>query len=310
MAIENGPRASGLGLRPAILVAMIFAAGVAAAQPAKLTVGIYAPTVEFGTAQQRLAYVQGLAKAIEQNTSIKTEAQTYASLAALKKDNVDFAIVEGQCVAVNPSWKLLANAAVGGAATRNWALFSSGGDTMQALKGKKLAFVQTGCNDAGFVDNAMLESEVDATFFDRRVGEKDLTGAVADVASYKTAEAVFAPVDAGKGLKKVFDTGSVPNPGFVQLSTKLPSSVADKVGAAVVGYGGSGAIAGWAKPSIEPYRALAARLGRATKSGVFANPEPVRIDAREVLVEPTTLRETAFVPARVHFVRPPGARMD
>ncbi|MGE5183726.1 MAG: hypothetical protein ACM31C_16755 [Acidobacteriota bacterium] len=295
-----------------MLVLVLVLGGLANAQqaPSRLVVGIYAPSVEFGTAQSRLAYVQGLAKAIESATGIRTEAQSYATIAALKKDAVDFAIIEGQCIAVNPGWRLLAAANVGGGTSRTWALFSATSTTMQQLNGKKLAFVQTDCNDPGFIDNAMLESEVDATFFDRRVGEKDLTGAVADVASYKTAEAVFAPIDAARGLKKVFDTGSVPNPGFVQVSSRLPSSLADKVGAAVVGYGGSGAIAGWARPSLEPYRALAGRLVRATKSGVFASPEPVRIDAREVLVEPPTLRDTAYVPARVHFVRPPGARMN
>ena len=39
---------------------------------------------------------------------------------------------------------------------------------MQALRGKKLAFVATGCGDNAFIDNAMLESEVDATFFAAR----------------------------------------------------------------------------------------------------------------------------------------------
>ncbi len=67
---------------------------------------------------------------------------------------------------------------------------------MQALRGKKLAYVATGCNDSGFIDNAMLESEVDPKFFGARVGEKDLTAAIADVSSYKTAQAVFAPVGA------------------------------------------------------------------------------------------------------------------
>ena len=280
------------------------------AQPAKITVGIYAPTVQFETAQARLAYVQGLAKAIEQNTGIKTEAQAYASLAALKKDNVDYAIVEGQCVAVNPSWKVLANASIGGATTRNWALFSSAGDNMQALKGKKLAFVQTGCNDAGFVDNAMLESEVDAAFFASRVGEKDLTGAVADVASYKSADAVFAPADSGKGLKKIFDTGAVPNPGFVELSGKVPAPITDKVAAAVTGYGGQGAITGWTRASREAFTALAARLGRVVKSGLLATPEPVRIDAKDVLIDPPTLRDPALVGVRHHFVRASGERME
>src|SRR5262249_43955879 len=162
-----------------------------------------APSVEFGTAQARLAYVQGLAKAIEQSTGIKTEAQSYASLPALRKDNVEFAIVDGACYATNLGWKLVANASIGGGTTRAWALFSSAGDTMQGLKGKKLAFVQTGCNDAGFIDNAMLESEVDATFFGGRAAEKDLTAAIADVTSYKTAQAVFAPIGSVKGLAKI-----------------------------------------------------------------------------------------------------------
>ena len=297
----------------AAFVTVASVAGVAGAQPAapdKLVVGIYAPSVEFGSTQARLAYAQGLAKAIEQATGIKTEAQSYASIAALKKDNVDFAIVDGQCAATNGGWRLLAAANIGGATSRPWALFSATGEPMQTLKGKKLAFVQTGCNDAGFIDNAMLESEVDASFFAGRVGEKDLTGAIADVASYKTAQAVFAPVEAAKGLKKVFDTGSVPNPAFVEVAGKLAAGTSEKVAAAVVGYGAQGAIAGWAKPSAEPYRGLAAHLGKVVKAGVLASPEPVRIDAKDVLVDPPTLHDTATVTVRHHFVRPPGDRME
>lgn len=294
------------------LIALVVITGVAHAQPApqKLTVGIYAPSVEFGTAQARLAYVQGLAKAIEQNTGIKTDAQSYATVAALKKDNVDFAIIDGPCYATNLGWRLLADANIGGGTTRTWALFSSVGDTMQQLKGTKLAYVQTGCNDAGFIDNAMLESEVDASFFGARLGEKDLTGAIADVASYKTAQAVFAPIGSEKGLKKLFDTGAVPNPAFVEVAGKLPAAITDKVAAAVIGFGGAGAIAGWTKPSHEPYQALASRLARITKGGVLANPEPVRIDAKDVLLDPSTLRDAAAVPVRHHFVRPPGDRME
>jgi hypothetical protein len=292
-------------------------AGAAAAQPAqpaqpaqKMTIGIYAPSVEFGAAQARLAYVQGLAKAIEQNTGIKTEAQSYASVAALKKDAVDFAIIDGVCYATNLGWKLLATANIGGGTTRPWALYSSAGDTMQALKGKKLAFIAAGCNDAGFVDNAMLESEVDPAFFGARSGKPDLTAAIAEVASYKAAQAVFAPAGAAKGLTKVFDTGAVPNPAFVDVSGKLPAGVVERVASAVVGFGGAGAIASWTKPSREIYTALAGRLGKLTKAGVLASPEPVRIDARDALIEPPTLKDTAMVEVRHHFVRPSGGRME
>jgi hypothetical protein len=292
-----------------ILAGLFLSLATAAyAQPTKIRVGIYAPSVEFGTAQQRLAYVQGLAKAIEQSTGIKTEAQSYASVAALKADT-DFAIVDGPCYATNLGWRLLANANIGGT-TRTWALYSSAGDSMTQLRGKKLAFVATGCNDAGFVDNAMLESEVDPQFFGARVGEKDLTGAISDVQSYKTAQAVFAPVGAVKGLTKLFETGAVPNPAFVQIDTKLPQATADKVAAAVTGFGGAGAINGWTKPDRSPFTALAGRLGRVTKQGVLANPDPVRIDGRDVLIDPTSLRDSAFVAVRHHYVRPPGARMD
>jgi hypothetical protein len=300
-----------LTLSALLLLAAPGLRGVAAAQaPQKITIGIYAPTVEFGAAQARLAYVQGLAKAIEQSTGIKTFAQSYANVAALKKDAVDFAILDGVCYATNLSWKLLATANIGGGATRPWALYSSAGETMQALKGKKLAFIATGCNDAGFIDNAMLESEVDPAFFGGRSGKPDLTAAIAEVASYKAAQAVFAPVGTAKGLTKVFDTGAVPNPAFVDVGGKLPAGIVERVAAAVVGYGGSGAIAGWTKPSHEIYAALAGRLGRANKAGVLANPEPVRIDARDALIDPPTLKDTAVVDVRHHFVRPSGGRMD
>jgi hypothetical protein len=295
------------------VIGIVAIRGVAIAQPAtpqKITIGIYAPTVEFGAAQARLAYVQGLAKAIEQNTGIKTEAQSYANVTALKKDGVDFAIIDGVCYATNLGWKLLATANIGGGTTRAWALYSSTGETMQALKGKKLAYITTGCNDSGFIDNAMLDSEVDPAFFGARSGKPDLTAALAEVASYKAAQAVFAPAGTAKGLTKVFDTGAVPNPAFVDLNSKFPTSVVERVSAAVIGYGGAGAIASWTKPSREIYTSLAGRLGRSVKAGVMASADPVRIDAKDALIEPSTLKDTALVDVRHHFVRPSGGRME
>jgi hypothetical protein len=58
----------------------------------------------------------------------------------------------------------------------------------------------------------MLDSEVDPAFFAGRVGKPDITAAVAEVASYKGAAAVFAPVGSQKGLTKLFDTGSGAQP--------------------------------------------------------------------------------------------------
>lgn len=285
--------------------ALAVRSGTTQPAPSKIVVGIYAPSVEFGTSQDRLAYVQGLAKAIEAQTGVKTDAKSFASLSALKGAGVDFAIVDAQCYATNLGWNVLANAKIGGSTSRSWALYASGGGNMQALKGKKLAYVQTGCNDNAFIDNAMLESEVDASFFASRVGKPDLTAAVAEVASYKGAQAVFAPVGAQKGLEKVFDTGSVPNPAFVQINSKVPSSTASQVSRAVVGFGGGGAIAGWSEPSKGAYSGLAGRMGKVVKRGLFAAPEPVRFEVKDVLIEPPSLNEAAAPEVRQHFEQPP-----
>ena len=289
---------------------LLFLASPALAQEKKITVAIYAPSIEFGSSTARLAYVQSIAKAIEQNTGLGVDAQSYANIAALKKDNPDFAIVDGPCYATNLGWKLLATATIGGATTRQYALFASGANNMQELKGKKLAIIAAGCNDAGFVDNAMLDSEVDAAFFGARVGKPDLTAALAEVAQVKTSQAVFAPVGSVKGLTKLFDTASVPNPAFVDLGSKLPAATVDKVAAAVQGFGGGGAIGGWTKPTRDIYTSFASRLGRVVKAPIFANSEPARIDAKDVLIEPPTIRDYAVVGVRQHFVRPPGERLE
>jgi hypothetical protein len=294
----------------ALVVALAGGSAEAQPAPAKITVGIFAPTVEFGTATARLAYVQALAAAIAGITKLEVEGQSYANLTALRAANVDFAIIDGPCYAAAPAGKLLASAVIGGATTRAWALFSGAGADMKSLRGTKLAFIQSGCNDAGFVDNAMFDSDVDPNFFGARLGKADLTAAVAEVASYKNAQAVVAPASASKGLTKIFDTGSVPNPAFVDLSGKVPAATVEKVAAAVIGYGGGGAIAAWSRPSREIYTALAGRLGRNPKLPILVSPEPVRMDSRDVLVDPPTLREAASINIRHHFVRSPGARMD
>jgi hypothetical protein len=292
------------------LIILLLLASPAFAQPKRITIGIYAPSIEFGSSSARVAYVQALAKAIEQNTGLAVDTQSYANLAALKKDNVDFAIVDGPCYATNLGWRLLASATVGGATTRSYGLYAQGASNMQGLRGKKLAYIAAGCNDAGFVDNAMLESEVAPGFFAARVGKPDLSAAIAEVAQTKTAHAVFAPVGSAKGLGKLFDTGAVPNPAFVAIGAKLPQATVDKIAASVIGYGGGGAIGGWTRPSRDIYTSFAGRLGRVVKTPIFATPEPVRIDAKDVLVEPPTIKDYALVGVRHHFVRAPGVRLE
>jgi hypothetical protein len=297
----------GLAALSALLVVGLSRRGESqpAGSPSTITVGIYAPTVAFSSSQARLQYVQNLARAIGQNTGVKVNASSFTSMSQLRSKRVDFAIIDGQCYAASQKGKLLATAKVGGGTSQRWALYSSQGPRLQSLKGKRLAYVKTGCNDGGFIQNAMLESEVASNYFSGKVGKPDVPAAVAEVVSRKGAQAVFAPSGSQKGLTKVFDTGSVPNPAFVQLNSKLPSSLVSKVASSVRSFGGGGAIAGWDSPNSKLYRSLRSRMGRRVKRALFANPSPVRVDARDVLIRPKTLDDWDKTPIEQHFEAPP-----
>jgi hypothetical protein len=302
--------------RIAVLASVVALAGLAVIAMARqgdtqtggqidLTIGIYTPTVAFANSAARLAYVQRLAKAVGTATGARVQGKSYTSLGALKKASPDFGIVASQCYAGASGWKLLANAEIDGKTSRGWALYSSEGPKMDALQGKKLAYVKTGCGDDGFTFFALLEDEVGKGFFSGRVGKPDIAGAVAEVASYKGAQAVFAPVGMEKGLTKVFDAGAVPNPAFVQVNGKLDGDLVARVAKAITEYGGGGAIAGWQAASEDPYRQLGARMKRRDKRPSFAAPDPVRVDASDALIEPTTLDQPAFTEVKQHFDIPP-----
>jgi hypothetical protein len=292
----------GTGVVALAALAVVGLAKRGESQPAgsKLTVAMWAPTVDFGSSQAAFSYVQGLAKAIEQRVGQPVEGEVAGSYAKAVK--ADFAILDAQCYAANRTrYTLLANAR----GSKQWALYSSAGPSMQALRGKKLAYVKTGCSDRAFIENAMLESEVGTSYFSSLVGQSDISGAVAQVASYKGADGVFAPSGSQKGLTKVFDTGSVPGPAFVKVKKSLSTAVVNKVQAAVTGDGGGGAIGGWTGGSDNPYRSLAGRMQTRVKRGIFASPNLVRLDDTDVIVIPDTIDRADQPAIEQHFQRPP-----
>ena len=98
-----------------------------------LTVAIYTPSIAFANSADRLRYVQRLAKAIEQGAGVeKVNARAFTNLAGLKRQRPDFAIIDAQCVAVNPRWDVVARAKVDGKTSQQWALYSSEGSSMPA----------------------------------------------------------------------------------------------------------------------------------------------------------------------------------
>ncbi len=305
--IRNGKAgllaASAAALAFALLAAPASDVGAQQA-PGQLTVALYAPSAAFRDSAARSAYVQGLAKAIQTKTGIPTTGKAYVRYSDLKSAKPDFAIVEGQCLAVGSPGPVLATAQIGASTSQSWALFSRG-DNFMALKGKKLAFMDTGCRDTDFLDNAMLDSEARVkAHFAGMVGKPDSYGAVETVRSYKQADAVFAPSSQGTGLTKIFDTGQVPNPGFVQMNKNVSGGVASNVQAAVLSYGADQAIQGW--KAAASYAGLSGQMGARIKKPVFAVPVPVRIDDQDVLVIPQSKFEQATI--RQHFWQPSERR--
>jgi len=303
--------AIGLGLlaMASLVLALVVRTGESqpANAPSSLRIGIYSPTVQFPTSGARMSYMRTLGSAIQTRTGIKVNVASYSSLGALRGARPDFAIVEGRCYAVNRRiGSLLATARVGGGTTRTWALYSRLGNKLQSLKGRRLAVIGMGCNETAFVTNAMAASEISRRYFSSIVRKPSLTAAVADVATYKGAEAVFAPVGTQKGLTKVFTSGQVPNPAFVQMNRGLPKAVANKVRSAVLSFGASGAIGGWSAGRSGIYSSLAGRMGTRTYRGVFARPTPARVNVGDIVNKPKTLGDTKLTEVDQHFSNPPA----
>lgn len=284
-----------------VLMVALAAAGSAAADE-QLTVAMYAPAAAFADSSARVAYIQGLAKAIQQKTGQATTGKIFVRLGDLLAAKPDFAIIDGQCLAAHAPGPILASAVGGGDTQQGWGLYTRGGETLATLKGKKLVTVKTGCRDTDFLDNAMLESEVKtASYFGSLVEKPDVAGAVATVRDYKAADAVFAPAGQARGLTKVYDAGTVPNAGFVALKT-FPAATQDAVRDAVLAYGGGGGIDGWRAAAQASYAGLGARMGARSRRPVFAVPDVVRLDDQDLLVLPASRYEQATV--KQHFWEP------
>ncbi len=119
----------------------------------------------------------------------------------------------------------------------------------------------------------------------------------------KKADAVFAPESQGKGLKKVFDAGKIPNAAFCEVGSSLPADVVSKVKQAVISHGAAGpALDGWKSAGAEAYRALASKMSARGRRPVMVEPEVVRLEDQDVLVAPTL--EPALPDLRTQYWTP------
>ncbi len=264
-----------------------------AADGKSITIAIYAPNAPFESGTDRFSFVNRLAQQVTSVAGVQAQGKAFAKAAdleaAIKNKQVDFAVVDGVYLAErNVPFNVLATATSGGEIAPRWGLYSASVSSVQELQGKKLTIATAGARDAAFIENALLDGELQiAKFFAARTTAPDIASAVSAV-SLKKSDAVFAPEGQAKGLKKIFDAGRVPNAAFCEIGTGLSSDVVAKVKSAVLSHGAAGpALDGWKAAGAEAYRALAGRMGGHARRAVMVEPDVVRIEDQDVLVAPT-----------------------
>jgi hypothetical protein len=258
-----------------------------------VVVAIYAPNAPFESGTERFAFINRLAQQITSAAGVPATGKAFARStdleAAIKNKQVDFAVIDGVYLAERGvPYQVLATATSGGDTAPKWALFAAAAARVDELQGKKLSMAASGPRDSDFASNALFDGEVQVSkFFAAPVQHApDIAGAVQAVSLHK-ADAVFAPENLGKGLKKVFDVRDrVPNPAFCETGSS-PSDIVSKVRAAVLGHGAAGpGLDGWKASNGEPYRALAGRMASRARRPVMVEPEVVRIEDQDMMVAP------------------------
>jgi ABC-type amino acid transport substrate-binding protein len=296
-----------------LLALSLLAPSLLVAPPAlaqeKLVIAIYAPNSSFDSGAARYSFTSRVAQQVGKAIGLEVEPKAYARAAdfeaAVKKGQVDFAILDGVYMAQRGgnAWPVLATAtSSGGDTTQRWWLLAPTPQTVLDLQGKRLAFASTGVRDASFIDNALLDGEV-PKLFSARQSAPDVASAVAAV-SLKKADAVFAPEASGKGLQKVFDAGRIPNPAFVVVKGSLAADLVGKVKSALLASSGSGAYAGWKAGGADPYRSLASRMSTRVRHPLMAEPPAITLDPTEALAIPSL--ESASADLKGQYWMPNG----
>lgn len=301
----------------AACAALLLAASAHAAEPAghPLNLALYAPTAPLSSAEARFAYVAKLAQQLTAS-GLPAQGRAFARAAdlesAIRRGQVDLAILDAVYLAERSlNYPVLATATVGTETALRWGLYAAGTSTgnLLALAGTKLAWAQVGSREPIFLDHVLLDGELrTAQFFELRPGAPDVNAAVSEVV-LRRADCVFAPepVVAGKGLRRVFDAGRVPNPALVLVATKLPRDVVLQAQRAILGAATMGGLDGWKAATGDTYRGLRQRmLSRGTaRRLVMSEPQPLLSILRSEILhkeDPTPV----LPPLRSLYVIPPG----
>lgn len=255
-----------------------------------ITIGLYAPTAPFESSGDRVSFINSVAAHLAPSANgAKVTGKVYASAsayaAAVKKGEIQFAIIDAPYAAANGMpYTVLASATRSGEAAAPWQLITkSSVGAIRDLKGTKVAVPTVGAKANAFVTNVLLGGEVDATYFATITEAPDVRSAVTLVSLGK-ADAAFVPagVDAPSGTKRLISLPSVGWPVFVSLPG-ADAKLATAFGARLKSFGGAGGFGSFIDATNGTYRGLVGSFNKASKHGPMALPPPARLNVRDIL---------------------------
>jgi len=294
------------GARPrgrlaAIAVAASLALAPRAAAADTLAVGLFAPAAPFDGAAARVDLVNRLATALSKAVGADGAGRVYGRAAdfaaAVKKGEVQVALVDATYLAAAGGGTVVAVTARGGDTSRPWQIVARGGaKNVLALQGKKLLVPSIGGREADFIVNAEFGGELAKGFFASIAASPDTASTVAALGAGK-ADAAIVPGDTTlpAGVSRVASLPAVPGPVLVVYGAMTAEKKA-ALAAAASGLAADAAIGAFKAGDGDDVHALAKRFAPHPRRGPMAVPS-VRIVVGD-LVADRTLTIAAGDPTR------------
>lgn len=298
--------------RLAVVACVAWLAGVpgAAAHPAPITVGLFAPSAPFPSTAARVELANQLGAWLGRALGAPGAGRVYARAAdfaaAVKRGEITLALVDPAYLAsVTGSYTLIAaslnaEAKVG----RAWRLVARAGADLPDLQGQRVLVPSLGGREADFVFNVLLGGDVGRDFFAKIEAAPDTASALAALGLGK-ADAVVVPV-AGElppGTAELLRwpaSPALPNPLLVAYGA-MPADQRNALREAARAFPGDVTITGFDDVAPDAVAGVARRLGPQVKGGPFLVPAArlvVRdlVEGRTFAIERTPATAFAIAP--------------
>lgn len=258
------------------LAILILCALTAVASADGVTVGLFAPTAPFPSTSARVELASRLGdhlgKALGSSGSGKVFARGGDFAAAVKKGEVDVAVVDAAYLAVaGGNYTVLAAAVRNGESAHGWQLVARGTDKLAALKGKRVLVPGIGGRETELVLNVLFGGEVAKDFFAKIESAPDTVSALAALGLGK-ADAAVVPrgVELPAGASVVLELPALSGPVLVAYG--LTPQQRQAVTAAALTFKGDAVVAGFRDTDADAVRSIARRFTVPVKRGPLALP--------------------------------------